>query len=147
VNASVLFAIWPSYLYRRYGPRKTIIFGGLLLTAAHLVAALMLSSNKTDSFSTILLFLVGIIGGQGASIIFITTLSFMLRYHSIICTHLLNALLFTYFLGSDTFHIALKYGVFTNLPLSTFLMVIAGFGLLVYIAAAILFTMKSKHAD
>jgi hypothetical protein len=71
----------------------------------------------------------------------------MLRYHSIICTHLLNALLFTYFLGSDTFHVALKYGVFTDLPLSTFLIVIAGFGLLVYIGAAILFTMKSKHAD
>ena len=42
LNASVLFGVWPSYLFRKYGARKTIIFGGLLLTMAHLGAALML---------------------------------------------------------------------------------------------------------
>jgi ABC-type iron transport system FetAB permease component len=48
VNASVLFGVLPSYLYRKYGPRKTMILGGLLLTGAHVGAALMLGSTKSD---------------------------------------------------------------------------------------------------
>ena len=70
----------------------------------------------------------------------------MLRYHSIVCTALLNGLLFTYFLGSDTFHIALKYGIFSELSLSKFLFVIALCGLGTYVACAFVFTMKAKAA-
>ena len=70
----------------------------------------------------------------------------MIRYHSVLCTHLLNGLLFSYFLGSDTMHIALKYGVFSELTLSQFLFVVAGCGILTYAACAFVFTMKSKHA-
>jgi hypothetical protein len=70
----------------------------------------------------------------------------MLRYHSILCTYLLNGLLFSYFLGSDTIHIVLKYGFFSELTLSQFLLVIAGCGFATYAACAYLFTIKSKHA-
>lgn len=71
----------------------------------------------------------------------------MLRYHSVICTHLLNGLLFTYFLGSDTFHIALKYGVFSEVSLETYLLVIATCGALTYIVCAYIFNMKDKSAS
>jgi hypothetical protein len=46
VNASVLFGVLPSKLYRKYGPRKTMLIGGILLTGAHVAAALMLNSAR-----------------------------------------------------------------------------------------------------
>lgn len=71
-----------------------MIIGGSLLSLAHVLAGLMLNSTRTaDSFTTAGLFIIGILGGQGASIIFISTLSFMLRYHSIVCSHLVYILL------------------------------------------------------
>lgn len=63
MNASVLIGLVPSILYDKYGVKKTIFIGGLLLTAAHLMAALMLNSEKTGGASTILLFIVGVVGG------------------------------------------------------------------------------------
>ena len=46
VNASVLFGILPAYLYKKYGARKSMILGGLLITGAHVAAALMLTSTR-----------------------------------------------------------------------------------------------------
>ena len=67
----------------------------------------------------------------------------MLKQHSIICTALINGILFTYFLGSDTFHQALKYGVFTNFSLQFFLLVVAACGALTYVACAFFFQKKA----
>jgi hypothetical protein len=51
--------------------------------------------------------------------------------------------LFTYFLGSDTFHQALKQGIFTNFSLQEFLIIIAVLGAAVYFACAIIFQKKA----
>jgi hypothetical protein len=72
-----------------------------MLTIAHIIAAFTLTQNNKDSTSTILLFIVGIVGGQGSCIIFLSTLSTMLRYHSIICTSLVR----NNFKISDTYSI------------------------------------------
>ena len=55
--------------------------------------------------------------------------------------------MFTYYLGSDTFHQALKYGIFADTPLFKYLIIIAGLGLLTYIVCAIVFTKKHKHKN
>lgn len=52
--------------------------------------------------------------------------------------------MFTYFLGSDTFHQALKLGIFTNLSLQQYLLVIAVMGALVYILCAFTFQKKAQ---
>ena len=99
LNASVLFGILPAKLLSMYGHKKTIILGGLFLTGAHVLAAFMLSSNRpNDTLTTFLLFAVAVLGGQGACIIFLSTLYFQLRYHSIICTHLVNLKFNNFFL-------------------------------------------------
>lgn len=67
----------------------------------------------------------------------------MLKQHSIICTSLINGLLFTYFLGSDTFHQALRLGVLSGLTLQQFLYIIAGLGAVVYFGCALLFQKKA----
>lgn len=40
----------------------------------------------------------------------------------------------------------IKYGLFPNTSLSTFLFIIAGTGMAIYTACAIIFTMKAKAA-
>ena len=54
--------------------------------------------------------------------------------------------MFSYFLGSDTFHVALKYGVFSSWQLSSFLFLLAGLVFLVCFVAALLFSKKGKAA-
>lgn len=76
----------PSYLYSKYGPKKTILIGGVLLTAAHILAAVLLMVNLGSFLATIFMFAVGVVGGQGACIIFFSALGAMLKQHSIICT-------------------------------------------------------------
>jgi len=64
VHASVFAGIGPSYFHRKYGVQKSMIFGGLMLTGAHLIGLMMLNSeNRGDSFATLLLFIMGVIGG------------------------------------------------------------------------------------
>lgn len=58
-----MVGIVPSILYEEYGVKKTIFIGGVLLTIAHVIAALMLNSDKSGSVSTLMLFIIGIIGG------------------------------------------------------------------------------------
>jgi hypothetical protein len=90
VNAATLVGIVPSILYAQQGPKKTILIGGILLTAAHILAAFVLEAQFGKSLATILLFVVGVVGGQGACIIFFSALGAMLKQHSIICTSLVR---------------------------------------------------------
>ena len=55
--------------------------------------------------------------------------------------------MFSYFLGSDTFHIALKFGVFSDVSLQNFLFFIAGAGALVYFACAVMFQKTSVSSS
>lgn len=82
--------IVPSKLYAKFGPKKTILIGGVLLTGAHILAAFVLGSDLGKFVATILLFVLGIAGGQGACIIFLSALGAMLKQHSIICTSLVS---------------------------------------------------------
>lgn len=52
--------------------------------------------------------------------------------------------MFTYFLGSDNFHQALKLGIFTNLSLQQYLLVVAVMGAIVYILCAFTFQKKAQ---
>jgi len=113
VNAAFMTAIIPAMITEKIGARKTIILGGLLITGCHILGALIFSGSSSPS--VIMLFLLGIVGGQGASMIFLSAWSAMLKYHSILCTNLITAVMFAYFLGSDTFHLALKQGLFPEL--------------------------------
>ena len=72
----------------------------------------------------------------------------MLQYHSVISTNLVNALLVTYFFGSDNFFEALKYGVFPSMSLDNFLLMIGVVGLLIFIGGTYLFkTMKKDKGS
>ncbi|CDW91191.1 UNKNOWN [Stylonychia lemnae] len=144
VTASNLFGIVPSRLYSAFGPKKTILIGGILLTIAHVTAALIIDANLSKNAATALLFTIGILGGQGACIIFLSSLGAMHKLHSTVCSCLINGILLAYLLGSDTFHAVLKYGVFPDLSYKQFLLVIAGFGALAYVACAILFQKKKQ---
>eukprot|EP00347_Sterkiella_histriomuscorum_P000271 403376522 len=144
VNASALVGYVPSKFYRKFGPKKTILIGGALITIAHVVAAIVLQLELSKNVATVLLFIIGVLGGQGACIVFLTALGATLKMHSIVSTSLVNGIMFTYFLGSDTFHQALKYGIFSNFTLQQFLLVVAVLGALVYIACAIFFQKKAQ---
>ena len=61
MNASFLTGIVPSMVTEKVGARKAILFGGLLLTACHILAALMFAGS--NSVSSLMLFLIGIVGG------------------------------------------------------------------------------------
>lgn len=63
MNAAVLVGYVPSKLYSRYGPKKTILVGGLLLTASHILSALILNLDLGKFLATILLFSAGVAGG------------------------------------------------------------------------------------
>ena len=63
MNASVLVGIVPSILYKKFGPKKSILIGGFLLTAAHILAAFILSHDLGRFLSTVLLFCIGVVGG------------------------------------------------------------------------------------
>lgn len=56
----------------------------------------------------------------------------------------MNGLLFSYFLGSDTFHVALKYGIFSEWSLSGFLFFLAIYSFAICFLCALIFTMKGK---
>lgn len=80
----------PSKFYRRYGPKKTIIIGGFLITVAHVIAAIILQLELSKGVATVLLFLIGVIGGQGACIVFLTALGAALKMHTIISTSMVS---------------------------------------------------------
>lgn len=52
--------------------------------------------------------------------------------------------MFTYFIGSDAFHQALKVGIFTDFTVNQFLLIVAVLGALIYVACAILFQKKAQ---
>jgi hypothetical protein len=79
VYASTLVGVVPSHLYSKYGPKKTILIGGALITVAHLLAATLLMANFGSFLATVLMFIVGVVGGQGACIIFFSALGAMLK--------------------------------------------------------------------
>lgn len=63
---------------------------GLLITVAHIIAAIALNANLGRTSATVSLFLVGVMGGQGALIVFLTALGATLKMHSIISTSLVG---------------------------------------------------------
>lgn len=85
----------PAKFYSKFGPKKTILIGGILLTASHILAAVILNADLGKTPATVLLFVIGVLGGQGACIIFLTALGAMLKQHSIICTSLVIILFVT----------------------------------------------------
>lgn len=101
MNASVLVGIVPSFLFTSLGPKKTILLGGLLITVAHIIAAVVLNSGSMNkSTATALLFITGILGGQGACIIFFSAAGAALKQNSIICTSLVSKSLYGLLGGS-----------------------------------------------
>jgi hypothetical protein len=75
-------------LYDNFGVKKTLLFSGGVLTATHLIYTILLNSDgKGPAF---ILFLVGVIGGIAANVIFVTVLNAMLTYHYIINTNLVS---------------------------------------------------------
>jgi hypothetical protein len=63
VNASVLTGIVPSILYKKFGPKKSILIGGGLLTICHIISALILGADLGKTIAGFLLFFVAIVGG------------------------------------------------------------------------------------
>lgn len=90
---------------------------------------------------------MGIMGGQGASMIFLSAWSAMLKYHSIVNTNIITASLFAYFLGADSFHLSLKEGLFPNWHIRSFILLLAAVGAVLYVATAFILTGKNKQPD
>ena len=63
MNASVLVGIVPAKLYQKFGPKKTMLIGGFLLTASHILAAIILNLDLSKTLATTLIFCIGVIGG------------------------------------------------------------------------------------
>lgn len=57
---------------------------------AHIIAVITLNANLGRTGATVALFLVGVMGGQGALIVFLTALGAVLKMHSIISTSLVS---------------------------------------------------------
>lgn len=147
VNASILTGIVPSKLYKRFGAKQTIFLGGILLGGAHVATAILINiSSSSSSATTFLLFLIAIIGGQGACIIYLSAICYSIKYHSILCTHMITGTLFSYLFFSDPYFVALKLGTFSNLSLSGFFIFNAIFVGVVSVACAFIFTKKDKAA-
>ena len=88
MNASVLCGIFTPTLYDNFGVKKTLILAGGVLTGTHLVYCILLNSDGRGP--AFLLFLVGVVGGVAANVIFVTVLNAMLTYHYIINTNLVR---------------------------------------------------------
>ena len=145
VNASLFLAILPAKLFKRFGAKNTLFIGGALLGGAHITAGVMLSlSSLSGTVSSFLLFLIAIVGGQGASIMFVSSIGYMAKYYSVLCTHLLNGILFMYLFFSDSFHVVLKMGPLSSFSNTGFFFLIGAFTIGVGVACAILFTKKDK---
>lgn len=71
----------------------------------------------------------------------------MIKYHSILCTNLITATLFSYFLGSDTFHLVIKQGLFPEMEFGSWSWLLAIGGMIIYVVAAVIFTSKNKAAE
>jgi hypothetical protein len=61
-----------------------------MITIAHILSILVLNISMSKSAATVTLFVIGVIGGQGACIVFLTSLGAVLKMHSIISTSLVS---------------------------------------------------------
>jgi len=134
---SFLFGFLPAFLLKMFG-RKSFIVGGLLITAAHVLAAVMITyaGNKKAIMnnSSLMAFLIAILGGQGASLIFIALLQTVMAAMSVVCTHFVAGLIVSYFFGSAVFFTCLANGMLGTWALW-----------FIIIFGAIMFVVASQH--
>jgi len=131
---SFLFGFIPASLLKVF-EKKSFIVGGLLLVVAHVLAAVMITytGNRKAIMnnSSLYTFLIAVLGGQGASLIFIATLQSVLSSMTVVCTHFTASLIVAYFFGSTVIFLTLAQGVFGSMTI----WIIIGLSVVVYIAA------------
>ena len=77
---------------------------------------------------------------------FVSSIGYMAKYYSVLCTHLLNGILFMYLFFSDSFMVVLKVGPLSSLSNSGFFFLIGAITIAVGVVCAILFTKKDKSS-
>ena len=84
------------------------------MTLAYIMCALLVHSEHEDivTNSRVLLILVSSIGGQGATLIWLASTQAMLEFHTIVCSHIINGVLISYFIGADTIVMSITNGLF-----------------------------------
>lgn len=139
LNASLLFGLLPAYLLKLFNNKKSILLGGILLIVSLILSYVMVKDEgrRKDiaNNSTLILFVIAVLGGQGAALTLMALLQSVLDSMSVLCCHFVAGLMMSYFFGGPFLLITLKHGLLGS-GLSLFILIgaivafIAGFILL-----------------
>lgn len=98
--------------------KKSYIVGGLLVTVSHILSLVMIAyaGNKKTIMnnSSLMAFLIAILGGQGASLVLIALLQSVMGAMSVLCVHFVSSLLISYFFGASIIFTCLQNGLLGN---------------------------------
>lgn len=89
-----------------------------------------------------MVYLIAILGGQGASLIFIALLQFIMSAMSVVCTHFVASLITSYFFGSVLFFTCLANGLIGTYALWTIIIL----GAIIFIVATMVIPETEEDA-
>jgi len=96
--------IIPVFVLKCLDVRKSMFLGGTLVTLAHFLSHLMITTDGTRqdirNNSTIAVFSISVCGGQGASLILFACLQSILEMTTVLCCQFVSSLLIANFFGS-----------------------------------------------
>jgi len=126
----------PAFLLKLFDTKKSMILGGALVTVAHVLALVMINyaGNRKSIMdnSTMMVFLIAILGGQGACLLLLTLLQSLFTAMSVVCVHFVSSLMVSYFFGALVYFEVLSGALLGN---GTLWFVII-FGAVMYLVAA-----------
>jgi hypothetical protein len=109
------------------------------MTVAYVLCAVLVHAEHEDivTNSRLLLIAVSSIGGQGATMIWLACIQAMLDFHTIVCSHIINGVLISYFIGADTIVMSITNGLFPETNFGKVVIYIAIINLIVQTITAI----------
>ena len=105
------------------------------MTLAYILCATLVHAEHEDivTNSRPLLLAVAAIGGQGAMIIWLACIQAMLDFHTIVCSHIINGVLISYFIGADTIVSSITNGLFPEAHFGKIIICIAIINIIVQV--------------
>ena len=127
LNSFSLFGVLPGILLKWLKPKKTAIFGGVLIVIGQMLTVLLISSehDKVKENPEWLLGSICVITGQGACMVLLACLQALMNMQTIQASHVISTCLLAYFLGADSFIMSIKDGLFETTSFTNFTMGLA----------------------
>lgn len=131
LNVAVMVSIFPVMILKVIDVKKSIFLGGLCITAAQVLSYLMITQDKDyKAFrenSATVIFIVSLLGGQGACLILFALLQSIMESTTVLCCHFVSGLLIRYFYaGRQIFGMLSKSDFFGSYKAITLFTIIAG---------------------